>query len=269
MSRIIAIASQKGGVGKTTTALNLGFSLSRFGQRVLLVDADPQGGIALASNLKRRTTRGLVQVLRGECALESVVAPTRDGTMAALGSGASDPLDAMELEDAARDGRLGALLRQAADGFGYVFLDAPAGVGCIVHALLRASHGVLLALRCQSLSVKSLPALLRLIRYVQEGESPGLRLEGAVLTLRDERSPSEEQIRKDFLASLPEGVVFRTEIRFDEAFERASLKALPVALLPEAQAAARTYMDLALEFRERETRRDGGGEEHEHVQGLF
>jgi chromosome partitioning protein len=256
MPRIITIASQKGGVGKTTTTLNLGYSLSRFGHRVLLVDADPQGGMAIASDLRKRSSLGLVQLVSGRVSAGDVIIPTRDGSMAMMASGVVEPGDALLLEDAAHVGRVPRAIKAIAHGYSYVLLDAPAGIGSVVRALLCASN--------------SLPTFLRLAENVRERDNPGLEIEGALISMRDARSTLEEEALAQLRAGLPEGVLFNTSIDFDEAFERANQRALPVALLPEAAAATRAFMDLAMELmaRERERQAPGGGED-ESAQGLF
>ena len=143
MARIVTVGSHKGGVGKTTTVLNLGHAFSRLGRRVLIVDADPQGGLALASNLKARARAGLAQALRGEATREQIVATTRDGLLSVAGAGGDQNTDVLELEAAAASGALGQLLRRLADGQDLVLVDAPAGVGRYLHGLLLAMYDVL------------------------------------------------------------------------------------------------------------------------------
>ena len=87
MARILAVASQKGGVGKTTTALNLSFSLRHMGVKVLIIDADPQGGLAVASNLKKKTKQGMVNVLKGECKPDDIIMFTKNKELAIVGMG--------------------------------------------------------------------------------------------------------------------------------------------------------------------------------------
>ncbi len=270
MGRVIVVASQKGGVGKTTTALNLGYSLSRLGNHVIIVDADPQGSLAIAANLSRKTTIGLAQVLSDECLLGEALTRSRDEALAMLGSGVTDPDHATAIEEGARSGRLRTELRRLSEASHYVLVDAPAGVGGLVRALMEAADGIIIPVRCQTLYLKSLPVFLRLVQKVREGANPSFQVDGAVVTLRDEHSALENSLFDEFVRGVPESLFFKTVIRQDEAFEKASHKALPVAMLPGALAATRAYLDLALEYREREAERGWGAtEEEEDVQGLF
>ena len=265
MTRILTVASQKGGVGKTTTTLNLSYSLSRFGDRVLLIDADPQGGMSIASNVRRKSRLGLVQLLRDSDRIGELVVPTRDRTMAVLGSGIDAPSDALFLEQAAREGRLSSLIQHLANGYQYVVADAPAGVGSIVSALLAASDGVVIAMRCQAIMLHSLPLFLRLVQDVRRESNPRLQIEGALITMWNASSAVEEKLRSEFVGKFPPEVLFRTMIPSDEAFEVASMRGVPVSMMPKGRDAARAYLDLAMELKERS--REGGSDDD--VEGLF
>jgi chromosome partitioning protein len=269
MGRTLTVASQKGGVGKTTTALNLGYTLARLGHRVLLVDADPQGGMAIASNLKKKATVGLVDFLRGDVNPEDIVVSTRDGRMSVVGSGVIRPDDTILIEDSARDGRLQSAIETIRGGFDYVFLDAPAGVGGIVSSLLGVSDGVILMLRCRSLVLKSLPIFLKLLRQVRDEHNPELQLEGALVTMWKGDSDLERQTLDELVACIPEALFFRTVIPEDENFEHASIKAVPVILLPGGRKTARPYLELAMEIKEREVLRGIGGDADDQADGLF
>ncbi len=269
MGRVLTVASQKGGVGKTTTALNLGYTLARLGHSVLLVDADPQGGMAIASNLKKRTDAGLVNLLKGDAGPEDIVVSTKDGSMSVVGSGVVVPNDTVRIEDAARDGQLRSAIEGLGDGFDYVFLDAPAGVGGIVTSLLSVSDGVILMLRCRSLVLKSLPIFLKLLRQVRDDHNPKLQLEGALVTMWKGDNELERQTLKELTGSIPEALFFRTVIPEDDNFEHASIKAVPVILLPGGRETARPYLELAMEMKERELLRGIGGDVDEQTDGLF
>ncbi len=266
MGKIITVASHKGGVGKTTTALNLGFSLSRFGQKVLLVDADPQGGLALASNLKKRTNKGLIDLLKNNSAPKDVVISTRDKTMGVVGIGTTEPEDVFLFEKEARSGILGKMIRSLTEGYDYVFIDAPAGTGSIVTALLSISSSILMPINCRVIAVKTLPGFLKLIQRIRTKLNTELRIEGIVITMADDRE-SELEVYEEIRNSFPPSIIFETFIPFDENFETASSKAIPVGMLTGGEESAKAYMDLAIELKTRELHDSQKGISNE--EGLF
>jgi chromosome partitioning protein len=254
-SRIITIASQKGGVGKTTTALNLGHSLGRFGGRTLVVDLDPQNGMSIASNLRNYTKLGLMDYLKQRCAAEEVLAEARDGSMTALGMGDVAPEDIRALEASAWDGSLGLALRELSKGFQHVLIDASAGVGSLVNAPLRVSDGVILVVTCCPIALQSLPSFLRLIQYVASTENPGLTLDGVLLSMVDRSIPAQDKVYGELMEQLPPESVFQTVIPFDARFQGACLDAAPAVMVPGGEGIARIFLDLTIELRQRELAR--------------
>lgn len=269
MGKIITIASQKGGVGKTTTALNLGYSLSRFGNRVLILDSDPQGGITLATNLKKRTELGLINMLIEGIQPADIVMHVRNNSLAVAGIGRLEPEDVFMLDEFAKNGKLTSAIKSLADGFDYLIIDAPAGVGGLVSSLLVASDSVIPVVLCRALAIKSLPLLLNLVNWIREHLNPDLVLEGVLMTMLDERSEVENKLSQEFRASLPDEIFFRTTIPFQDVFEKASIRSVPVGMLNEGQIAAKQYMDLAWEIKERDLRNRNTGGSDELVAGLF
>ncbi len=269
MRRIITIASQKGGVGKTTAALNLGYSLSRLGGRVLIVDCDPQGGIAISSNLKKRTTKGLIDALKKECSAQDIVMTTRENTLSIAGMGTMEPEDVLFFEAEAASGRLKELLQSLCREYSYVLIDAPAGVGGIVTALLGASDGVIMVVQCKTLSLKTLPSFLKLVQWIRVNHNTSLHVDGVVFTMVDEQSPYELQLFDEAKKMFPAEAFFRATIPYDRLFEQASAKALPMALLRDGKILGNAYMTLAMELKERELRMEAGGERDDNAEGLF
>ncbi len=269
MATIIAIASHKGGVGKTTTALNLGYGLTRLGAKVLLVDGDPQGGLANASNLKRRTQAGLVQLLTNDRRANEMVTYTRDQRMAVIGAGVVTTDDVLQFEELALAGQLAISIRELAHDFDYVLIDAPAGIGGVVRGLLLACDSVIVTLNPRPLAVKSLPSFLKLIKSMADSDNPGLRLEGVLVTMMNAKSQVDASVFAQLQAQLPGAAMFATHIPFNEAFEVASLHATPVALLPAAALAARPYLDLALELKARELKAQAEESADDSSLGLF
>ncbi len=247
MARIVTVGSHKGGVGKTTTVLNLGHALAAQGRRVRLVDADPQGGLGHASNLKARAAAGLVPVLRGEAAAEAAVAVTRDPNLSVVGTGVAGPDDVALLEAEAREGRLGALLRQLAEGQDVLLVDAPAGTGGVLLGLLRASDALLGVTAARALSVRGLPSLLQAFEQARR-DQPALRFDGLLLAQYDVLQQPEAALKAELQRELPPGALFSTVIPLVPAVEQASQRCVPAALVPAAQRAAAAYALLAAEW---------------------
>jgi chromosome partitioning protein len=264
----VTIASHKGGVGKTTTVLNLGFALARAGRQVLLVDGDPQGGLAHATQVGRRARGGLVQVLRGAIGLEEAITPTRADRLALLAAGAESPEDVRLLEDAARDGTLRHLVATIPPRWETTLIDSPAGTGALLHALLTASDAMLAVSTPKTLSVRGLPSLLFAFERA-EAENPGLRFDGLLLTMLEAIRRSDWDVRAQLRRQLPAGALLRTAIPFDHAVEGASERGLPFALVERAERVAAAYAELAAELHARADPAARATEAAEGARGLF
>lgn len=265
MGRIVSVASQKGGVGKTTVALNLGYSLSRFDGPVLVVDTDPQGSMAIASNSKKRNSAGLIDVFRGRVEPREVVTSTRDGAMGVVGVGTLEENDIVHFEKTAANGDLAKVIRALSADFNYTIIDVPSGVGSIVTAVLGESDGVVMPVQSRSLALRTLPAFLKTIRWVRQGKNPDLRLSGILVTMYNRDNPSEVKAYEAISANFPEELFFNTIIPFDDVFEKASMTALPVALLPEGQELSHLFFQLAMELLDQQSTEETDGD----VAGLF
>jgi len=266
MSRIITVASHKGGVGKTTTVLNLGHALAAMGHSVLLVDADPQGGLGHASNLTARSSAGLVGALRGTLTPHALPVRAREHRLSVVGNGVSGPEDVAFLEGQARDGGLADLLRELAAGQEVVLVDAPAGTGDYLDGLLRASDGLLGVTAARALSVRGLPALLQAFERARQ-HHPGLRFEGLLLAMYDVVQVAEFDLKGQLQRELPAGALFGAVIPWVAAVESASQRCLPAALLPATQRVAAAYTQLALEWLARQP--DQAPSEAREAYGLF
>lgn len=269
MGKIIAIASQKGGVGKTTTALNLGYCLTRFGSKVLLIDGDPQGGMSVSSNLAAQTNLGLLNLIKNTAKANEIVFTTRDKTMGVVGLGRLQPDDVLLLENEARTGNLGMLIQTLTKGYDYVLLDTPSGIGGLPAALLSIGSSVMMMINCRAISLKTIPLFLKLVKTIQGEHNPKLEFEGVVICMFDSKSAVERQILTQIKEAFPADAFFKTMIPYNEFYEKASLNSVPVALMPDGLKAARPYFELAMELKERETMKERGGEVDEQIVGLF
>jgi chromosome partitioning protein len=268
MGRIITVASQKGGVGKTTTTLNLGYCLSRYGSRVMIIDGDPQGGMAIASNLIKQTDKGLINLLKNETKTEDIIIGTRDKTMSVVGLGSLTPADIILLESEARTGTFGMLLKSITSGYDYIIIDAPAGVGVLPASLLSISDSVILTVNCRAISLKTIPLFLKLIKTIKEEHNQQLAFEGVLVTMFAQRIETEKQILGEIRKRFPADAFFKTMIPYNELFERASLNSVPVAMMPQGIQAARPYFELALEIKDKELHGKEGAND-ENIVGLF
>ena len=270
MGKIIAIASQKGGVGKTITALNLGHCMSRLGSRIMLIDGDPQGGMGITSNLSKQTDLGLMNLLKNEAKPEEIIFTTKEKTMSVVWLGSIQPSEVLFLESEARSGTFGMLIRSLTEGYDYIIIDAPAGVGGIAASLLSISDSVIMAINCRAISLKTIPLFLKLIKSIKSDLNPRLLFEGALITMFDSKKDLERQILGQIRKSLPNDAFFKTMIPYDEYYEKASLHSVPIAMMPKGVQAARPYFELALELKEKElmVEKEGEGDE-EDIVGLF
>ncbi len=251
MTRKITIASQKGGVGKTAITINLAYSLRRLGKKVLIVDGDSQGGVATACRLKILNSKGLVQVLRGEENLEGVAVPLDGDDLAAIGTGASTPEDIVYFEEQAAVGRLGALFSGDFDNYDFILYDAPVGIGVVTRGLFAISDSFIQVLNCRAGTVITLSRLLNLYIWIRKNFNPDLKIEGILFNMLNSSSVIESKIVKQLKSRLPARLFFDTAIPFDDAFEVAAIKALPLEKLQAGHRTARDFMALAVEVETR------------------
>jgi chromosome partitioning protein len=254
MSRILTIANQKGGVGKTTTAVNLAASLAAAERRTLLVDIDPQGNAGSALGVRRdESQRSLYEVLVDGLPLREAVRKTELKFLDL--APASQHLVGAELELAGLDGRE-ARLKRAVDAiageYEYVIIDCPPSLGLLTLNGLVAAKGVLIPLQCEYYALEGLADVLRTIELVKAGPNPGLKLDGIVLTMfaaNNLASQVAEEIRKTFAKQ-----VFKTVIPRNVRLSEAPSHGKPILLYDVASKGCQSYLELAREV----TRQEGG-----------
>ncbi len=252
--RIITVANQKGGVGKTTTAINLGTGLAAVGRRVLVLDLDPQGNASTGLGIDRATRRvSSYDVLMGAASLGEATVATAIPRLSVVPSTIDLSGAELELIDVPRRAyRLrDALAGQAVAGYDYVLIDCPPSLNLLTLNALVAADSVMVPLQCEFFALEGLSMLLRTIDRIRESYNPDLAIDGVVLTMFDRRNNLSDQVAADVRGYLGD-TVFDTVIPRNVRISEAPSHGKPALLYDHRCAGSLAYMRLASEMLRRE-----------------
>ncbi|HBR33039.1 MAG TPA: sporulation initiation inhibitor Soj [Firmicutes bacterium] len=253
MGKVLAITNQKGGVGKTTTAVNLGAYLAVLGKKVLVLDNDPQGNATSGLGLKKSEIKQCIyDVLISEIPVENVILATQVPNLEAVPAtirlaGAEAELVGMM----ARDQRLRRSIEPVRTRYDFILIDCPPSLGNLTLNALAAADAVVVPIQCEYYALEGLSQLMKTLQLVQKYSNPALTVEGVILTMYDPRTNLSQQVaeevRNHFQNKVYEAVIPRN-IRLSEAPSHG----LPINLYDNRSKGAESYLDLAKEVISRE-----------------
>jgi chromosome partitioning protein len=245
MSRIIAIANQKGGVGKTTSAVNLAAALAASPKKVLLVDLDPQGNATMASGIeKRELEHSITELLLGESTLEQVLTSTEEGYDLIPGNMDLTAAEIQLMDMSARESRLKQALAPIRDNYDFILIDCPPSLSLLTLNALSAADGVIVPMQCEYFALEGLSSLINTINALKQKLNPALEIDGIIRTMFDIRNNLANAVSNELTQHFGD-LVFRTLVPRNVRLAEAPSHGQSIIRYDKSSRGAIAYMGLA------------------------